>query len=286
MLVLDMTDAGIPQIDFEQRLRFYYGKGQEKYIATGILRFPARFAKRLATRTGFSDFRYMYLLEGGGTYVSPRGDRVRLAPGDLLCRRPNLAHQVLPDANRLWREFYLVLPSPLAAAFDDADLLPGGDRHAICLDDSMKRAMAAVCDAVRRARSLVPLLSELGEFLSFVKRRTAQTHLDSADLERLERAKTWLEQDLDQKLPMTQVAARLGMDYEVFRKRFREATGMAPKEYRLRKKLAVAAALLSERRHSIVAVSEALGYPDLFCFSRQFKAHFLCTPSAYRRVAR
>ncbi|MBN8215547.1 MAG: helix-turn-helix transcriptional regulator [Spirochaetes bacterium] len=272
-----------PEILFDERHRFQYGKSAEFYVAAGRLRFPAPDAKRLATRKGFPDFRFMYLLEGGGTFVSPRGERLRLSPGDLVCRRPRLDHQMLPDGGKLWREFYLVLPPTLAAAFEEAGLLPEGDYHPLGLDASMERAMAGIGAAVRGARSFAPLLSELGDFLSFIKQRTERTRLGAAELRRIEQAKGILSQGLEENLSMRQLSRRLGLDYDLFRKRFKAATGMAPKEFRLRKKLAAAAAMLTEGDTSVSSVSEALGYPDVFCFSRQFKAHFHSTPSEYRR---
>ncbi len=96
----------------------------------------------------------------------------------------------------------------------------------------------------------------------------------------LRQARVLLERDLDQRLDMTGLAERLGVAYPTFRRRFREAMGVSPGAYRVRRRLEQARVLLLE--HSVKQVADELGYSDPFTFSAQFKAHFGLSPQRFQ----
>ncbi|MBI4976650.1 MAG: helix-turn-helix transcriptional regulator [Spirochaetes bacterium] len=281
-----MEDTNDPPIIFEPRVRFYFGKKDEHFIGAGFLRYPARHAHRHGIEKGHPDFRFLYLLEGGGMYGRPDGERIPIAPGDLVCRRPDIDHAILPEKNRLWREFYFVLPPFLYTMFQEADLIPKQDLSRIRCDASMRTAMETVIASVQHARSFAALLPDIADFMTFIKTRTDGAYMDKRERVMIAKAKRMLSSGVERTLSMETVARSVGMEYDAFRKRFKEITGMAPKEYRMRKKLAAAADMLLDGQMSVSAISEQLGYPDIFCFSRQFKSHFHCTPREYRRIYR
>ncbi|MEK6796544.1 MAG: AraC family transcriptional regulator [Spirochaetota bacterium] len=273
-------------IEFSPRLRFYFGKSDEHFIAAGNLTYLAEHAHRLGTAVGFPDFRFLYLLEGEGLFVPPNGERIRLAAGDLVCRRPNVDNMIQPNKGRRWREFYFAMPTSLYTMAVDAGLMPSRDHYRIGIDASMKAAMSAILTSVRHARSFAGLLPDIIDLLSYMKTRADNVEFDRRSRRSIDTAKRILSANIERNISMEKVARASGMGYEAFRKRFRDVVGIAPKEFRLRKKLSAAAALLLDGHHTISEISERFGYPDIFCFSRQFKAHFRYTPSMYRRLYR
>ena len=85
-------------------------------------------------------------------------------------------------------------------------------------------------------------------------------------------------------LGMTALSARLGLGYERFRKVFRQRVGMSPGEYRIRRRIDRARALIAQHRLSNTQVAHALGYRDPFTFSKQFKQVVGVSPGAFRRT--
>jgi len=82
------------------------------------------------------------------------------------------------------------------------------------------------------------------------------------------------------------VAKHLGLSYESFRKKFRQAMGVAPGKFQLDARTDRAVALLYQGRHTVREISELLGFCDEFYFSRCFKRRFGQSPRAFRKKNR
>ena len=67
--------------------------------------------------------------------------------------------------------------------------------------------------------------------------------------------------------------------------RFRECFGSSISEYVIRKRMAVAQRMLYEVGLRPGEIAEAVGYTDIFQFSKQFKKSFGLSPSEYRKRA-
>jgi len=78
------------------------------------------------------------------------------------------------------------------------------------------------------------------------------------------------------------LARSAGYSADHFSRVFKDILGVAPELFVIQARLERAKQLLSESGLSIGEISEALGYRDLYFFSRQFKRHTSHTPSQYR----
>jgi AraC-like DNA-binding protein len=82
---------------------------------------------------------------------------------------------------------------------------------------------------------------------------------------------------------MTDIARRVGLPYETFRKRFTEAMGVSPARYRTQKRIEAACQLLRfTPQLTNREAAEALGFADEFHFSRRFKEKVGVSPRQYR----
>ncbi|MCF3651695.1 helix-turn-helix domain-containing protein [Synoicihabitans lomoniglobus] len=79
------------------------------------------------------------------------------------------------------------------------------------------------------------------------------------------------------------VARKLGMSYETFRKRFRAKVGFSPGQFQLDARIDRAAALLHQGRLQIKEIAAHLEFCDEFHFSRSFKRRFGTSPREFRR---
>jgi AraC-like DNA-binding protein len=97
--------------------------------------------------------------------------------------------------------------------------------------------------------------------------------------EAIRHAQVLLGADLDRQLSMVAVARQLRMSYSYFHRIFSAATGLSPKEYRLRQRIDEACRLLKSLPAKQVAAG--LGYDNLHFFSRQFKRYTGSSPRVF-----
>ena len=95
-----------------------------------------------------------------------------------------------------------------------------------------------------------------------------------------------LEENYGRALPLRELAAECGYSYHYFYHRFRAMAGVSPQQYLLQLRLTRAAELMTVygERPSVAGMS--VGYPDLYHFSKIFKAHYGLSPREYQKQYR
>jgi AraC-like DNA-binding protein len=84
---------------------------------------------------------------------------------------------------------------------------------------------------------------------------------------------------------IAQMSREAGYSADHFSRVFFQVSGERPQAFVIRYKIERACTLLLETSMSIGMVADALGFRDIFYFSRQFRAHMGLAPLAYRRSA-
>ncbi len=235
------------------------------------------------TDMAMDGFAVNYVLRGRGVYREGNGRTHALTPGTLFQRLPGRRHSTLLDPASDYAELFLVLDRATAlqllalGLIVDAEVLTVGGRGEVV------EAFSALRREMLRPETELPTRAALALVFDFLNRLyDLARHAEAGDAwgQVLRQARVLLERDLDQRLDMTGLAERLGVAYPTFRRRFREAMGVSPGAYRVRRRLEQARVLLLE--HSVKQVADELGYSDPFTFSAQFKAHFGLSPQRFQ----
>lgn len=98
----------------------------------------------------------------------------------------------------------------------------------------------------------------------------------------LERATRYLEQRVDGRIQVPELAAMVGVSASHLAALFRDATGGGVLAYHLAQKMAGARRLLDTTELPVAEIGRAVGMDDPFYFSRQFRRTHGVSPSAYR----
>ncbi len=106
------------------------------------------------------------------------------------------------------------------------------------------------------------------------------------DVDGLEEAETYLEQQCVSNEPVAAIAARFGMSVSNFHLRFRRRTGLTPNAYRLRARMRAAYRMLRHRSMPVKEVARLAGYDDPLYFSRVFRKTFGHSPARLMAGAR
>jgi transcriptional regulator GlxA family with amidase domain len=99
----------------------------------------------------------------------------------------------------------------------------------------------------------------------------------------IERARRWLNERLDQRWAMIDLAAHCHTSPRTLLRRFQESVGTSPVHYVQKLRVERAKALLETTRLSLDDITGRCGYEDVSSFSKIFKRWSQVTPKDYRR---
>ena len=224
------------------------------------------------------------LLRGKGTYLDQYGRATPIRPGDMVQRLPGVLHstEVFPDGD--WLEFYISFGYKTFSAMADLGMLRNSEPVFRAHPDRIDiGAFRLLLQSMQNStdRELPGVLLKAQELAYGLQQVRDGTNEGKDAL--ISRALAMLGQDPEISLSGEEVAARLNMGYESFRKLFKKASGLSPSAYRTRRRMDHARLLLlSELTISEIALRT--GYGDLYTFSKQFKKSVGMSPRAYRSL--
>lgn len=98
---------------------------------------------------------------------------------------------------------------------------------------------------------------------------------------RLLRGREFIDAGYTQPLSIARIAQEAALSEYHFFRLFRQMFGLSPHRYMLSRRLQLAASLLSRRDLPVTAVAFECGFADIYSFSKAFRRHFGCAPSAF-----
>ena len=99
----------------------------------------------------------------------------------------------------------------------------------------------------------------------------------------LTEALNYIDSNFTEELKIQQLASKVYLSPDYFRKVFKEITGLSPIDYINKIRMSKASNLLANNQIPIAKVAEMVGINDVSYFSRLFKSKFGYSPSEHRR---
>jgi AraC-like DNA-binding protein len=229
------------------------------------------------------------VLRGKCRYTDALGRDLELRPGDAALVGPDLPHAYGNENDEVWGQVFVVFSG---SAFDLLQASPTFQSHQPVWHlepvDLWKRRLEEILSP---SQSLVPIegLQTIGRFLQLLieMATTDATARKRPEESWLEESMKWLgEPQPAGWLSPQQVAKRVGLSYESFRKRFAEETGSSPARFQKRRRIDMACAAIYAGSDNFKELAEALGFCDVYHFSKVFRQFVGSPPSAYRRTVR
>ena len=235
---------------------------------------------------GLNDFDLWFVWAGRGLMQTSEGE-VGLGPGSCFWMRPGRRYEATQDpAARLGVSYvhFELLPAS-GRALPLSGILPPVEavvvRHFVFFDAVLNRVIEAQREATGPAVAtplLAALLTDLIHRPSNDEAGLARHHR-----ERIQQATARIRESPGACPEVADLARLAGYSVDHFSRVFLQVTGHRPQAYVIDAKLERARQLLSESALAIGEIAEALGYRDIFFFSRQFRQRMGCSPTAYRR---
>lgn len=229
----------------------------------------------------FGCYAAVLVIDGGGFYSDARGVECEITTGDLIHVFPELPHRYGPRQASGWAEQYLVYEGDIFDQWRRAGWLSVHNPvwHVSPVKHWARSMMRIWQPGLDAAAGVGRLLAWLGEA------RSEQFLADQIAPEReawINEAREFLERDLEKSLDVREVARRVGIPYETFRRRFTKVVGVPPVRYRALRSIDQARTLMQTTAMSDKQIAAALGYCDEFYFSRRFKEIVGASPRNYR----
>ncbi len=233
----------------------------------------------------YGSFALVCVLRGAGTYKDAHGLRTSVEAGQCITVLPELGHWYGTRAGETWDEIYLTFDGPVFDLWRTSGLLGQTEPVRPHPEGFPNRLQALAQTASQfpndRAKHIAQLLTLLNELPYTQYSRPNTPHPTSSFLSD---AKAALETDIGAEISLSDLANRLNVGYETFRKRFERETGVSPAKYRAQKRMEAAKSLLRySPQMTNRQVAQTLGFADEYHFSRRFTQSVGVSPRAFRR---
>lgn len=117
--------------------------------------------------------------------------------------------------------------------------------------------------------------------LQLSKQINRRSHLTALQVKQL---KEFIEENLDQKISIVQLASLVYLSQFHFARAFKEAVGITPHRYLTQRRIERAKILLAVTQLSVQEIAIKVGYINISHFTKQFRRYVGATPAAYRRL--
>jgi len=224
-----------------------------------------------------------YVIVGHGVYTDAKSNTFALQPGSLFQRFPTGLHSTSFEAGG-YDEFCLTFD---VQTFYHLSALGGVENQPAFFQLGSSESIIRKFESFQELlndedRSAAELMIHAQQLLNSLYKRARPKTGEWDAMVREARAR--LSEQLEQRIPVCEVARELGVGYHTFRRVFREQTGASPADYRIRQRIDRACELLASC--NVQETSQRLAYPDPFTFSEQFKKFTGMPPRQYRDMLR
>jgi AraC-like DNA-binding protein len=232
------------------------------------------------------DYDLWFVSAGRGRMITERGE-IALTPGTGVWMRPGRRYEATHDPKRplVVNFFHFTLREPPRSFTPPVEVLRTA--HPDFVETTMRRILTlrAKSDLAAHASAealFTALLGELVRETSVQATAPAGPALDQHHREIMQRLAAAIRENPGGARPVAELAKSAGYSVDHFSRVFAKITGQRPQVCVIEARLTRARQLLAETGLTISQIAEALGFRDVFFFSRQFTQRTGQTPSAYR----
>jgi len=231
----------------------------------------------------------VYVSRGEGWFQSAPSGRFEVRPGILFWLFPPIGHSYTPHDGSTWTEQWVIFNGTMAEQFERLRYLTASKPYVDVGDNpEIPRLFARLEEIFHESGPLaVPMASAITHEL-IVLVHGIGTGLLRAGAGRgdptIAEALKIIERESSVGLEPEELASRLHVGYSTLRRRFKQVTGYAVKEYILRVQLKKAKELLAFTSETVAEIATQSGFADPYYFSRLFKEREGIPPTVFREA--
>jgi AraC-like DNA-binding protein len=231
-----------------------------------------------------NEYQLLYNPEGEGWFESTHCPRTRIKAGDMFLVFPGEWHTYYPDPAKGWKSYWIGfkgknMDDRVKAGFLSIQKPIYHIGYSAVIETLYKRAYEAAMEEAAYAQQLMAGIVNhlIGTMYSL--ERNIQLSRNQSQVDMINRARLRIRESLESSITIQQIAEEQGVSYSLFRKLFKEYTGLSPSTYQQELRLLRAKELLSTTDLSIKEIAYRLNFDSPDYFSAKFKAKMGCKPS-------
>lgn len=225
----------------------------------------------------------IYVNLSGDVSFMVEGHQYPVAPGNAIITRPYEMHHCVYHSNAPHHHFWILFScagnEPLLDFF--LSRVPGTGNRAV-LNDADSGALIDCCRALGAPGDAGTLYGRFFRMLTLLRRGISSGAGDDWIPPEIAPVLDAMNRHFAQPLSVADLAHDAGMSVATLERSFRRQTGLTPRDYLLRKRLANACRLLDEGA-SVQEACDRSGFSDCSRFIAQFRAHCGRTPLQYKK---
>ncbi len=216
-----------------------------------------------------------YVVSGQGIFQT-EGGSFPVGPGQIFVIHPGETTFYQASQENPWHYIWIGFEAGLS--------LPKALRSPVITLPQAGQIFSAVPElSHRQSGREASLCGKIWELLSLLEQEPGEVPVQKEKQVYVNKAKTFMETEYMRGVSITALAGKLNLDRSYFSKLFKESTGKSPQQYLTDLRLEKAAELLRKYEKTPGEAAAAVGYPDVFSFSRMFKRRFGISPREYQK---
>ena len=232
------------------------------------------------------EYQLVYVTRGGGAFESQTGGVRRVEAGTLFMLFPGEWHRYSPDPHTGWDEYWIAFQGKAAARMvTEYPLSPINPTLEAHVNEALRAEFVQVSEELAQEaigyQKIIAARTQL--ILATATASSLRRDYEGSDiLKVIEQAKSRLSCQINLDVNVEELAAQLGVGYSLFRRAFRNYTGLSPAQYHLELRINQAGALLRGTTLPVATVGQRVGYGTADYFCRIFKKKTGQSPGQFR----
>jgi AraC-like DNA-binding protein len=209
----------------------------EKQVEYPLIDDPSHHYFRWSTGRRLSEYQILYITKGQGVFESEVTGSRKVNAGDIFILFPNIWHRFKPDITTGWDEYWVEFDGELINHYRTQEFLNAENPViTIGLQDEIAENYLKIIQLIKDEKpgfqyiSSAILLQILGQLFASKKYQL----FDGKVIEnQIRQAKLMILENMHTTILQGDIAKNIGMGYSLYRKKFKEYTGISPAQYQI-----------------------------------------------------
>ena len=228
-----------------------------------------------STGRRLSEYQILFITKGSGVFESEISGHRKINSGDLFVLFPKIWHRFKPDRGIGWDEYWLEFDGDLIEHFRNKEFLnPENPVITIGLNEDIAENYMKIIKLIKDEKPGFQyiasgiLIQILGQLFASKKYQPFEGKIIE---NKIRQAKLMILENIHTSISQEDIAKNIGIGYSLYRKKFKEYTGISPAQYHINLKTNKAKDLLITSNQTLKEISHTLGFESSDYFFKLFK---------------